>query len=81
MKRWHELTSMAIRMNAESLKKHPERSLPLRKLYRGGKVPIPGFCPWNVQPTIVGDLLTGPKLAYRIEAAGYWFEDEEVKDA
>jgi proteasome lid subunit RPN8/RPN11 len=61
--------------------KRPEESLPLKKLYRAGRLPGPGFSPRNVEPTIMGDLLAGPKLAYRIEAAGYWFEDGEVNSA
>ena len=60
--------------------KHPRRSLSLKRLYSKTKVPSTGFYPHNVEPTISGDLLTGPDQAFRVEAACHLFKDGKVDE-
>jgi len=58
----------------------PRSSLGLRKLFRRGKVPSPGFYPWDVGPEIAGDVLITPKMAFRIKMSGYGFEKDKVRE-
>jgi proteasome lid subunit RPN8/RPN11 len=59
----------------------PKASLHLKKLFRRDMVPSPGFYPWNVKPEIAGDVLITPDIAFRIKMGGYWFENEEAREA
>jgi proteasome lid subunit RPN8/RPN11 len=58
--------------------KNPKASSHLRKYYVGKKSPPPGFYPWNIKPEIAGDVLVSPKVAYRINMAGYRFAKGKV---
>ena len=58
--------------------KNPKTSLHLKRHYVGKKTPSPGFYPWNIEPEIAGDVLVSPKVAYRINLAGYRFTKGKV---
>jgi len=72
---WLEIVIGVQRIN------RPKASLHLKKLFRRGNVPSPGFYPWNVEPEIAGDVLITPDMAFRIKMGGYWFENEEAREA
>ena len=74
LSRWIEIVVGVKRI------KHPRRSLSLKRLYSKSKAPSTGFYPHNVQPTISGDLLTGPDQAFRVEAACHLFKDGKVDE-
>lgn len=73
--RWFEIVVGVQRIN------RPKASLHLKKFFRRGKTPSPGFYPWNVEPGIAGDVLITPDTAFRIKMSGYWFANEEVREA
>jgi proteasome lid subunit RPN8/RPN11 len=58
--------------------KNPKTSLHLKRHYVGKKCPPPGFYPWNITPEIAGDVLVSPKVAYRINMAGYLSGNDKV---
>ncbi len=61
--------------------KRPERSKYLKQLYFNGRVPDPGFHPWNTTPEIGGDLIIDSGKVYRVEMKGYWLEEKAINDA
>lgn len=60
--------------------KRPRAATKLAKLFKLGKVPEPGFYPWNVQPQVVGDLVADTDLIYRVRMAGYLLTVEDVRE-
>ena len=75
MTRWLEILLGIVRIE------HPESSVHTKKLFRGKDPPKPGFYPRKDEVGIVGDLLLSGTKCYRIKAAGYWFEGEDVEEA
>jgi len=75
LERWLEIVVKVGRI------RRPATSKYLKKLYRDGRIPEPGYYPWNTSPEIAGDLITHGNGAYRVEMKGYWFEGEKIKEA